>query len=150
VSDLAAVAGGWSFGGPPECSERPLCLVGLRSRYGLQFRTFVPFETRAATAESLLAGSLDVGMLETVDAYLSDGRLVLLEDDRDLQPPENVVPVLREDLLAEHGDRLRAVLDRVSATLTSSALVELHRAVVLEQRPLAAVARQWLERHGLV
>lgn len=57
VSDLAGIASGLSFGGPPECPERPLCLAGLRTRYGLSFRVFVPFESRAATAESLLAGS---------------------------------------------------------------------------------------------
>jgi osmoprotectant transport system substrate-binding protein len=149
ISDLAAVAGDLSFGGPPECSERPLCLAGLRTRYGLAFREFVPFDSRAATAASLLAGSLDVGMLETVDAHLADGRLVLLEDDRRLQPPENVVPVLRQQVLDEHGDRLRRVLDAVSATLTRQALVELDRQVVLERAPVERVAERWLEQHGL-
>jgi osmoprotectant transport system substrate-binding protein len=149
VSDLGPVAADLTFGGPPECPERPLCLLGLRERYGLQFSAFVPFDSRAATAESLLAGQIDVGMLETVDAYLSDGRLLLLEDDLGLQPPENVVPVLRAEVLAEHGARLSATLDAVTATLTSAALVELHRQAVLAGRPLDVVARDWLRRHDL-
>jgi osmoprotectant transport system substrate-binding protein len=149
VSDLRPVAAGLTFGGPPECPERPLCLLGLRQRYGLRFSAFVPFDSRAATAESLLAGQVDVGMLETVDAYLSDGRLLLLEDDLGLQPPENVVPVLRTELLTEHGTRLSGTLDAVSATLTTAALVELHRQAVLEGRPLGAVARDWLRSHDL-
>jgi osmoprotectant transport system substrate-binding protein len=149
VSDLAPVAAELAFGGPPECPERPLCLLGLGDRYGLRFSVFVPFDSRAATAESLLAGSIDVGMLETVDAYLSDGRLLLLEDDRRLQPPENVVPVLRAEVLAADRDRLVRTLDAVTATLTTAALVELDRQVVLEGRPLDVVAEDWLRAHDL-
>lgn len=149
VSDLSPVDGLLTFGGPPECPERPLCLAGLREQYGLEFRGFVPFDSRAATAESLLAGQIDVGMLETVDAYLSDGRLLLLEDDRDLQPPENVVPVVRAEVLAEHGARLTDAVDALTATLTTQALVELDREVVLDGRSLEDVAQDWLRAHNL-
>ena len=37
ISDLATVTGDFVFGGPPECPERPLCIVGLESVYGLKF-----------------------------------------------------------------------------------------------------------------
>ena len=37
VSDLATVDRPLIFGGPAECPERPLCLVGLREAYGLEF-----------------------------------------------------------------------------------------------------------------
>ncbi|HYX43532.1 MAG TPA: glycine betaine ABC transporter substrate-binding protein, partial [Acidimicrobiales bacterium] len=40
ISDLAPVAGTLVFGGPPECPERPFCLVGLQARYGLAFKEF--------------------------------------------------------------------------------------------------------------
>jgi osmoprotectant transport system substrate-binding protein len=149
VSDLAPLAAELTFAGPPECPERPLCLLGLRERYGLEFRMFVAFDSRAATAESLLAGQVDVGMLETVDAYLADGRLRLLVDDRALQPPENVVPVVRSDALTEHGRSLTRTVDAVTATLTTEALIELYRQVVLEQRPHDEVARAWLRAHDL-
>ena len=149
VSDLSDVAPELTFGGPPECPERPLCLRGLRERYGLRFRTFIPFASRATTAEALLAGQLDVGILETVDAYLDDGRLVLLDDDRGLQPPENVVPVLRKEVVDEHGEELTDVLDAVTATLTTAAMTDLNREVVLVERPIEAVAAEWVEQHGL-
>lgn len=149
VSDLGPVADRLSFGGPPECPERPLCLRGLQDRYGLQFRSFVPFTSRPATAEALLAGQLDVGVLETVDPYLAGGLLVLLEDDLDLQPAENVVPVVRAAVLREHGPGLARLLDAVSATLTTPAMVELNRQVALEGRPLDQVAAGWVERHRL-
>lgn len=37
VSDLAGVSDPLVLGGPPECPERPYCLVGLQETYGLSF-----------------------------------------------------------------------------------------------------------------
>ncbi len=37
VSDLAGVSDSLTLGGPPECPERPACLIGLQETYGLEF-----------------------------------------------------------------------------------------------------------------
>ncbi len=37
VSDLAGVPDPLTLGGPPECPERPYCLLGLEDTYGLKF-----------------------------------------------------------------------------------------------------------------
>jgi osmoprotectant transport system substrate-binding protein len=37
VSDLASVSEPLVLGGPPECPERPFCLIGLKDTYGLSF-----------------------------------------------------------------------------------------------------------------
>ncbi len=37
MSDLASVSDALVLGGPPECPERPFCMVGLKSTYGLAF-----------------------------------------------------------------------------------------------------------------
>jgi osmoprotectant transport system substrate-binding protein len=37
VSDLASVPDSLVLGGPPECPERPYCLIGLQETYGLSF-----------------------------------------------------------------------------------------------------------------
>ncbi len=39
TSDLAKVTEPLVLGGPPECPERPFCLVGLRETYGLTFES---------------------------------------------------------------------------------------------------------------
>lgn len=44
ISDLRSVAEEFVFGGPPECLQRPLCLRGLSSTYGLTFDRFVPLD----------------------------------------------------------------------------------------------------------
>lgn len=148
VSDLGSVAGRLSFGGPPECATRPRCLVGLEQRYGLEFETFVPLVGDDHVRRALDDGVVDVGVLFTTDAALADGSLVVLEDDRRLQPAENIVPVVRAAVLAD--PRIAAALDEVSAALTTEGLRFLNWRVEHAGTDLAFEARGWLVRHGLV
>lgn len=150
VSDLAPVARDLVFGGPPECPERPFCLVGLRSTYDLGFKEFRALDASGADTVAALAGDeVDVALLFTTSPSLSTENFVLLEDDRRLQPAENLVPAVRTDALRRHGERLREVLDGVSARLTTEDLVSLNRKVDVERRPVAEVAREWLAERGL-
>ena len=144
LSELAPLAPDLVFGGPPECADRPLCLPGLREVYGLRFGQVRTMSSRAATVEALAAGEIDVGLLETTDARVGTAPVLLLLDDRALQPHENVVPLVRTAVLDREGDRLRAALDDTSARLTTQALVALNRAVELDGlTPAAAAARWW-------
>ena len=143
LSDLVPLAAGLRFGGPPECPEGPFCLQGLREVYGLEFGEVAAMPSRAATVEALVAGQIDVGLLETTDARLAVAPVVLLADDRALQPRENVVPLVRTDVL-ERWEGLGTAFDAVSARLTTDALVQLNRAVELEGlTPAEAAARWW-------
>jgi osmoprotectant transport system substrate-binding protein len=100
--------------------------------------------SRAATVEALLSGQIDVGLLETTDARLAVAPIMLLVDDRGLQPPENVVPLVRRDAIDRWGEELRTVLNEVSARLTTNDLVGLNQAVELDGlTPEEAAARWW-------
>ncbi|MFL6071756.1 MAG: glycine betaine ABC transporter substrate-binding protein, partial [Actinomycetes bacterium] len=91
ISALSPTASSMVLGAPPECPDRPYCLIGLRSVYGLRFAHMEEMDTRAATATALESGEIDVGLLETTDAQLAGGQFVLLRDDKGLQPRENIV-----------------------------------------------------------
>jgi osmoprotectant transport system substrate-binding protein len=147
ISDLAPLAGRLAFGGPPECRDRPLCLKGLRDRYGLEFARFQAMPSRRVTADALETGEIDVGMIETTDASQIGQDLVQLEDDRGLQPAENVVPVVRRQVVDAYGPALVRVLDAVSAQLTTVELSGLNRQVVVDDQPPSAVAAGWLRAH---
>lgn len=150
ISDLAPLAAGMVFGGPPECPERPFCLVGLRSTYGLTFKEFRALDASGpATVAALKGEEVDAALLFTTSPSLATEDLVLLDDDQRLQPAENLVPAVRTDALRRYGDRLRQVLDAVSANLHTEDLVALNRAVDIERRPVPEVARQWLAERGL-
>jgi osmoprotectant transport system substrate-binding protein len=150
VSDLRRVAGGLTIGGTPECPTRPYCLPGLRSVYGLQFAAFEPFDTQAERVTALLDGVVDVAMLTTTDGNLAAGDLVLLTDDRRLQPAENVVPVVTDSATARYGKRLTGALDAVSSRLTTNALLFLNWRIEVAGDDVVTEARAWLEREGIL
>ena len=71
------------LGGPPECPERPFCLLGLQDTYGLQFAEFVPLDAGGPlTVTALTGGQVDVGLLFTSDPAIATNNFVLLEDDK--------------------------------------------------------------------
>jgi len=150
ISDLALVADDLVFGGPPECPDRPLCLQGLEETYGLEFEAFVALDASGpVTVAALEGGEVDVALLFTTSGYLAGGTFVLLEDDLGLQPPENVVPVVRSEVIAEHGAAFAAVVAEVSRALTTEELASLNRSVSIVGRGHRLVARDWLATNGI-
>ena len=149
LSDLAPLASQLSFGGPPECPQRPLCLKGLQDLYELRFARFEAMPSRAVTAGELDTGEIDVGMIETTDPHLIGTDLVQLEDDRRLQPAENVVPVLRREVLDAYGPALIRLCNAVSAQLTTAELTRLNLQVA-EGQPAAEAASAWLWAHTII
>ena len=149
ISDLAPVARSLVFAGPAECGERPRCLPGLDRVYDLTFASFETIPPGSLTALALANGEVDVAVMFTTDPNVADQDLVLLRDDRGLQPPEHVVPVVREEVLDRYGDVVTVTIDAVTTELTTDELTELNRAVDLEGRPAAGVARDWLRARGL-
>ncbi len=150
ISDLAVVGSRLVFGGPPECAQRRLCLVGLESVYGLSFQEFIPLDTGGPlTLQALRSGGIDVALMFTTDPAIVSEGLVVLADDRGLQPSENVTPLLRREVLSTHGDGVVRTLDAVSALLTTSDLRAMIGGVVSGESP-HDVAASWLEDHRSV
>jgi len=150
ISDLIPVANRLVFGGPPECPERAYCLAGLRMTYGLRFRKFVPLDAGGPlTRQALAAGDINVALLFTTDPVIKTQHLVVLTDDRGLQPAENVIPVLRRVTVGRYGAGLLAVLDAVSARLTTGGLAALDADVEQGGGEPRTVADRWLRAEGL-
>lgn len=149
ISDLAPIASGLVFGGPPECPDRPLCLAGLEDVYGLRFREFVPQRSLRFTAEALRRGEIDVAVMFSTDSSLASFDLVVLDDDRNLQPAENVLPVVRVDALGRWGPEVAEAANALSAALTT---VELRILNVRadQEASVERVAREWLAARGLI
>jgi len=148
ISDLTHVAGRLRFGGPPECPQRPFCLLGLQQRYGLHFEQFIPLDSGGPlTLQALESREIDVALLFSTDPSIA-GDLVELTDDRSLQPAENVTPVVREDVLERGGAALALAIDEVSAHLSTDVLRTLN-ARVPGQNP-RVIAESWLRDQGLL
>jgi osmoprotectant transport system substrate-binding protein len=151
ISDLGPHARELVFGGPPECAERPFCLGGLQSLYGLRFKEVRVLDVAGpATVGALEGGEIDVALLFTTTPQVEPKGFVLLQDDLSLQPADNVVPVIRKEQLDRHGDAIVGALDAISAALTTDELRALNAQVDLEGRTPAEVAKAWLRAHSLL
>ena len=149
LTDLAPIASRMALGGPPECPSRPQCLLGLERVYGLKFKQFVRLDTGGpVTRKALTDGYVDIAVLFTTDPAIERDGLVELIDDRKLQPSENVVPLLRREVVDRFGSKVVTLVDAVSARLTTAALTDLN-AQVARGRSTAVVASEWLRKEGL-
>lgn len=149
VSDLARVDDRLSFGGPPECPQRQFCAVGLKATYGIEFSRFVPLAF-GARVTALAEGAIDVALLFTTDAAIVARGFVLLEDDKKLQPAENIVPVVRTEIADRYGSSFRDVVNDISKKITTAKLTELNKQVDVDKKDPDAVAAEWLKKEGLI
>jgi len=149
ISDLRGLADEMTLGGPPECPERALCLPGLSERYGLEFGSFLALDAGGPiTSEAIRRGTVDVGVLFTSDGDLAERGLILLRDDRRLQPAENVTPIVRLEAEGRFGHEMTDALDAVSARLTTDELRRLN-SIVRDGATTRDAAIAWLREHGL-
>ena len=149
VSDLAAQNGNLVLGGPPECPERDFCLIGLGDVYGLDFKSFQPLDVGGPlTVAALDGGEIDVGLLFTSDGVIAAKGYVLLEDDKLLQPADNIVPVMRTETLDQYDSDLSDLLNDVASKITTAELSELNKRFGLDAEDADALAKEWLDDKG--
>lgn len=148
LSDLAGKSKDLVFGAGPECEERPLCLIGLQKTYGLEFKEVKKLDSGGPlTKDALEKGDIDVGLIFTSDGAVAARGFVVLEDDKKLQPPDNVIPIIRDEALEGDAEEL---LNALSAELTTEDLSELNKQVDIDKADPADVARDWLVTNGFL
>lgn len=144
VSDLAGHTD-LIFGGPPECPDREFCMIGLQDVYGLDFAEFKPLDIGGALTVAALEGDeIQVALLFTSDGVIAAKGFVLLEDDKGLQPAENLTPVIRQEIIDAYGDDLVDALNAVSAELTTAELSDMNKLIGIDGEDPDQVAADWI------
>ncbi len=134
--------------GPPECPDRPFCLKGLTGTYGLTFKEFKPTDSGGPiTIEALEKGDAQVGLLFTSDPAIAAKGFVLLEDDKQLQLADNLVPVVRQDAL-DANPVIADALNAVMAKIDQATLTDLNKQVTVDAKAAADVASTWIQGQG--
>lgn len=134
----------------PDCEGRTDCEGGLSGAYGIKVTEVLPLGYASPqTFEAVLSGEAELGETSTTDATLEEQGLVLLEDDKQIQPAQNIVPVVSQAFLDEHQD-VADVLNGLMAELTTEDLIELNRQAGVERRKVEDVARGYLESKDLL
>jgi osmoprotectant transport system substrate-binding protein len=147
IADIKPVQNEIVLGGPPEWRTRANGLPGLKSVYGLTFKSFRPLDVAGPlTVQALKNGQVQAANLFTTQSAIAANNFVVLEDPQNLFLPQNVVPLINK---AKASDNVKAALNGVSAKLDTPKLAELVKEVEVDKKEPAAVADAWLTESGL-
>ncbi|MGZ4513339.1 MAG: ABC transporter substrate-binding protein [Mycobacterium sp.] len=150
IADLAAHSTDVRFGAPSAFANRPAGLPGLRQKYGLDIRpgNFVAINDGggAVTVRALVEGRVNAANVFTTSPAIPQNNLVVLDDPEHNFLAGNIVPLVNSQ---KKSDRLKEVLDAVSAKLTTSGVAGLNAAVTGNSGidPDQA-AQNWLRDNG--
>ena len=135
---------------PPDCKGRSDCEAGLTNVYGIDVEKILPLGWGTPdTYKSVLDGESDLGESGTLDGTLDDQGLVLLEDDKGIQPAQNLIPAVSSDYLADH-EEIADPLNDLMAALDNETLGELIARVTVDREKAEDVATDFLTEQGLI
>ena len=90
-----------SLAAAPDCKGRLDCEGGLSSAYGIKITKILPLGYASQqTYDSVIKGESQLGETSTTDGTLESQGLVLLPDDKQIQPAQNLVPMVSSEFLA--------------------------------------------------
>lgn len=150
IADLANVEGTVKFVGPPECETRATCLLVLTESYGLDNIEFEAVQEGGVRVSQLSGGSADVALLFTAQPVIAQQGFVVLEDPEGIIPVENIVPVVKDEVVDAYGDDFVSLINSISELITTDVLIELNGYVELDAENPDDVARQWLTDQGII
>ncbi len=134
----------------PDCKGRLDCEGGLTQKYGIDVTEVLPLGYAVdATYKSVLDNESQLGETSTTDGTLDSQGLVVLQDDKQIQPAQNLVPAVSKTFLAAHPD-VEKPLDDLMAALTTQKLTELNGKVAVDRQQPDAVAKDFLTQEGLL
>lgn len=136
--------------GSPDCKGRTDCEGGLTDVYGIKITKILPLGFASPEGyESVKSGESQLGLTGTIDPNLDDEGLVLLEDDRGIQPAQNYVPAVSSDFLADHED-VEGLLNDLMAALDNDTINDLLGRVTIDREKAEDVAEDFLKEEGLI
>ena len=152
MSDLAAVQDQLRWALATDCPTNPLCAQALKDEYGIdQPNATLLAACSGPMAEALLSKTVDVAELCSTGPEITTNGWVVLADDKQTQPADNIAPIVRNDLLDKiDKSKFEKVLNDVSAKIDTATLAQLYYDVAVGHKDLKDVASAWLKSVGLV
>jgi len=144
VSDLQANADKIRFACLGPFLENADSMPALEAAYGeFNFGSLEIYDN-AIKYELLRQGEADLTVAFTTDGQLSDPIFTVLEDDKQVWPPYNIVPIARQDTLAEYPE-MEAALNAISAKLDMATMQKLNAEVDINKREAVDVAKEFYD-----
>ncbi|XZF77749.1 ABC transporter permease/substrate-binding protein [Bacillus sp. AL-1R] len=148
ISDTTRVANQLKAGFTLEFTDREDGYLGLQKLYGLKFQHLKTMEPK------LRYDAIQSGDLSIIDAYSTDSELQsyhmkVLVDDKNLFPPYQCAPLLREETLKKHPE-VEIILNKLQNKITNDEMREMNYKVNAGGKSAESVAREFLKEEGLL
>ncbi len=152
LSDATPVQDQLKWGLANDCKTNPVCAAALKSAYGLDPKNITPLDPCGTPmAQALVNKTIDVAELCSTQPDIAVNGFVVLADDKQTQPADNIAPLVRNDLLAKTDKAaFEKILNDVSAKMDTATLTDLNKQVTVDKKDIGAVAKAWLQSVGLV
>jgi osmoprotectant transport system substrate-binding protein len=152
MSDVAPVQDQLKWALATDCPTNPLCAKALKDAYGLHPKDVTLLGSCSGPmADALLQKTVDVAELCSTGPEITTNGWVVLDDDKQTQPADNIAPIVRNDLLAKvDQEKFKKTLNDVSAKIDTKTLAQLYYDVAINHKDLKDVASAWLKSVGLV
>jgi osmoprotectant transport system substrate-binding protein len=152
MSDVAPVQNQLKWALATDCPTNPLCAQALKDEYQLNPDNVTLLAgCSGPMADALLQKTVDVAEVCSTSPEIKTNSWVVLEDDKQTQPADNLAPLVRNDLLANlDQEKFKNTLNDVSAKIDTPTLAQLYYDVAINHKDLKEVASAWLKSVGLV
>ncbi|MGC2322523.1 MAG: glycine betaine ABC transporter substrate-binding protein [Terriglobales bacterium] len=148
ISQAAKYTPQWRPGFGYEFMERPDGYEGLARAYGLRFAASPRIMDLGLLYRALKDEEVDLVAGSATDGLISALGFVVLEDDRHYFPPYDAVPVVRQQVLAEHPE-VRTALAELAGKITEEDMRRMNYAVDGEHRDATQVVAEFLRAKGM-
>ncbi|GAC1450564.1 MAG: ABC transporter substrate-binding protein [Pseudarthrobacter sp.] len=150
LADLGRLCDQIALGMPPEATERPQGLPGLKTTYGCVPKEFLPFSDGGGpvTVKALLEDKIQAADVFSTSPLILQNKLLALEDPLNNFAAQQVLPLALKDRLEAKSTQ---VLNKVSQALTTGDLLNLNQEVSGDRKmnPRDAAAA-WLKTKGFL
>ncbi|MBE6742010.1 MAG: glycine/betaine ABC transporter substrate-binding protein [Ruminococcaceae bacterium] len=144
ISDMQKYATELRFASQGEFDERADGIPALEATYGkLKWKSSKVYDN-SLKYEVLANDEADVSPAYTTEGRLTEEQFTLLEDDKQVWPPYNLAPVVRDEVLEAHPEIAEA-LNKVSAAFTTENITALNAKVDIDGEEYTDVAREFYE-----
>jgi osmoprotectant transport system substrate-binding protein len=132
-----------------EFRTRPDGLPGLEKTYGGGYARANYIDIGSTAEAPIAAGQCAAGEVFTTDSAIAANNLAVLQDDKELFPPDNAGLAVRASVLQKYP-AIANLMTPVAAKLTTAVMVQLNKQVEVDKQSVTSVARTWLQQNGFL
>ncbi|GAA0611627.1 ABC transporter permease/substrate-binding protein [Virgibacillus siamensis] len=148
IGDLNKVEDQITAGFTLEFKDRYDGYVGMKDVYNLDIAKVKTMEP-GIRQEALSRGEVDVIDAYATDSYMIKLHLVTLDDPKNLFPPYQGAPLMRQDTLEKYPE-LQDILNQLGGKITNQQMRQMNYQVDYKDKSPETVARNFLVKHGLL